>query len=400
MPEAVIVGAVRTAIGRRGGKLTGWHPTDLLAATLNELVNRTGIDPAMVDDVICGCVSQVGEQALNIARDGWLAAGLPESVPATTVDRQCGSSQQAAHFAAQGVLAGAYDLAVACGVEHMTRVPLGTSMAMGVPFTPALLGRYEGGLVPQGVSAELLAADFELSREDLDTYGMRSHAKAAAATLEGRFRPEIFPLKVDGANGSEVFETDEGIRYTADPAKIASLPTPFFSDDTAKQFPEIRWVVTAGNSSQISDGASAVLIATPEKAAALGLRPRARFVSFAVAGSDPIRMLTGPIPATKRVLERAGLALSDIDVVEINEAFASVVLGWKKALGVDDEWFEEHVNPNGGAISLGHPLGASGARLLTTLLHELERRGGRYGLQTMCEGGGMANATIIERLDG
>ena len=399
MPEAVIVEAVRTPVGRRGGKLSGWHPTDLLGATLSEVVARSGIDPGGVDDVICGCVSQVGEQSLNIARNAWLAAGLPEEVPATTIDRQCGSSQQAAHFAAQGVIAGAYDAVIACGVEHMTRVPLGSSMSNGFPFTTALLARYDQNLVPQGISAELLAADFELSRDAVDDYGFRSHTLAAQATKEGRFRREVLPLKIEGPEGPELMEIDEGIRFNSDRQRMGALPSPFYSEDTGRQFPEIRWVVTAGNSSQISDGAAALLITTPERAEALGLRPRARFVSFALAGSDPVRMLTGPIPATAKVLERAGLSLSDIDVVEINEAFSSVVLGWKKALGIDDAWFEERVNPNGGAIALGHPLGASGARLMTTLLNELERRGGRYGLQTMCEGGGMANATIIERLD-
>ena len=398
MPEAVIVEAVRTPIGRRGGKLSGWHPTDLLAATLTEVVSRAGIDPGAVDDVICGCVSQAGEQSLNIGRNAWLAAGFPEEVPATTVDRQCGSSQQAAHFAAQGVMAGVYDMVIACGVEHMTRVALGSALNGGFPFTPQLLSRYNGALVPQGISAELLAADFDLSREELDDYSFQSHARAAAATTEGRFRREVFPIKVEGREGPELFEIDEGIRFNGDRAKMGNLPAPFFSEDTAKTFPEIRWVVTAGNSSQISDGAAALLITTPEKAKALGLTPRARFHSFAVAGSDPVRMLTGPIPATRRVLERVGLSLADMDAIEINEAFASVVLGWKKALVIDDAFFDERVNPNGGAIALGHPLGASGARLMTTLLYELERRGGRYGLQTMCEGGGMANATIIERL--
>ncbi|HLI56891.1 MAG TPA: thiolase family protein, partial [Actinomycetota bacterium] len=256
------------------------------------------------------------------------------------------------------------------------------------------LGRYNGALVPQGISAELIAADFDLTREQLDDLGFRSHQRAAAATTAGHFRNETFPIKLE----SELFEIDEGIRFNSDRAKMGNLPTPFFSDDMAKQFPEIRWVVTAGNSSQISDGAAALLIMTPEKAKALGLTPRARFTSFAIAGGDPIRMLLEPIPATRKALERAGLGLADIDVIEINEAFASVVLAWKKALGIDDEYFEERVNPNGGAIALGHPLGSSGARLMTTLLNELERRGARYGLQTMCEGGGMANATVIERL--
>lgn len=399
MPEAVIVEAVRTPVGRRGGKLSGWHPVDLLAATLNELVSRSGIDPGQIDDVICGCVSQVGEQSLNIGRNAWLAAGLPEEVPATTVDRQCGSSQQAAHFAAQGVLAGAYDAVIACGVETMTRVPLGASMQGGIPWTPQLLARYEGNLVPQGISADLLAADYDLTREEVDDYGFRSHARAALATTQGYFRREIFPIKADTAEGSQLVEIDEGIRFNGDRAKMATLLPPFYSDDVGRQFPEIRWVVTAGNSSQISDGAAAVLIMSREKAEALGLTPRARFAGFAVVGSDPVRMLGGPIPATRKALANAGLDLqADIDVVEINEAFASVVLAWAKALEVDPAWFDQRVNPNGGAIALGHPLGASGARLMTTLVHELERTGGRYGLQTMCEGGGMANATILERL--
>ncbi|MGH2718116.1 MAG: thiolase family protein, partial [Actinomycetota bacterium] len=321
MTEAVIVEAVRTPIGRRGGKLAGWHPTDLLAATFSELIARTGIDPAQVDDVICGCVSQVGEQTFNIGRNAWLAAGLPESTPATTIDRQCGSSQQAAHFAAQGVLAGAYDAVIACGVESMTRVPLGTSLSGGMPFTPQMLARYDGTLVPQGISAELIAADYDLTREQLDDLGFRSHQRAAAATTAGHFQKETFPIKLDSG---DLFEIDEGIRFNSDRAKMGNLPTPFFSDDMAKQFPEIRWMVTAGNSSQISDGAAAVLIMTPEKAKALGLTPRARFTSFAVAGGDPIRMLLQPIPATRKALERAGLSLADIDVIEINEAFASV----------------------------------------------------------------------------
>lgn len=399
MPEAVIVEAVRTPMGKRGGTLSETHPVELLSATLQELVSRSKIDPASVDDVITGCVSQVGEQALNIGRNAWLTAGLPEEVPATTIDRQCGSSQQAAHFAAQGVMAGAYDVAIACGVEHMTRVPMGSSVSSGFPFPPALLSRYEGNLVPQGISAELLAADWDLSREQLDDLAHRSHTLAGKASEEGRFSSEIFPLKVEGSDGPEVFEKDEGIRYPSNREKLGELQPAFFTEDMAKRFEEIKWVVTAGNSSQITDGAAALLITTKEKAEGLGLRPRARFVSFSLAGADPIRMLTGPIPATRKVLERAGLELEkDIDVVEINEAFASVVLAWKKELGVDDAWFEENVNPNGGAIALGHPLGASGARLMVTLLNELERREGRYGLQTMCEGGGLSNATIIERI--
>jgi acetyl-CoA acyltransferase len=400
MREAVIVEAVRTPLGKRGGKLKDYHPTDLLAAALTELVSRAKVDPGVVEDVITGCVSQTGEQALNIGRNAWLAAGFPEEVPATTIDRQCGSSQQAAHFAAQGVIAGAYDAVIACGVEHMTRVPMGSSISNGFPFSPQLLARYEGNLVPQGISAELLSSDFDLSREQLDDFSYRSHVLAAQATTEERFKPEIFPLKVEGESGPEVFEVDEGIRMNPDRDKMGQLPPSFYSEDMTKRFPEIKWVVTAANSSQITDGAAALLVMTPEKAEELGLKPRARFVSFALAGADPVRMLTGPIPATKKALDRAGLDLQkDIDVVEINEAFASVVLGWKKALEIDDTWFEERVNPNGGAIALGHPLGASGARLMTTLLNELERRGGRFGLQTMCEGGGLSNATIIERLD-
>jgi acetyl-CoA acetyltransferase family protein len=399
MPDAVIVEAVRTALGKRGGKLKDVHPTDLLASAFTELISRAKVDPSVVDDVITGCVSQVGEQGINISRNGWLAAGLPEEVPATTVDRQCGSSQQAAHFAAQGVIAGAYDVAVAGGIEHMTRVPMGSSIAMGMPFTPQLVGRYEGNLVPQGISADLVAADFDLTREQQDDFGYRSHVLAAKATNEGRFQGQIFPVKVEGESGPEVFEIDEGIRFNPDRAKMANLPPAFHSEEMSKRFPEIRWTVTAANSSQITDGAAALLITTPEKAEQLGLRPRARFVSFALSGADPVRMLTGPIPATRKALERAGLELErDIDVVEINEAFASVVLAWKKAFEIDDSWFEERVNPNGGAIALGHPLGASGARLMTTLLNELERRNGRYGLQTMCEGGGLSNATIIERI--
>jgi acetyl-CoA acetyltransferase family protein len=400
MREAVIVEAVRTPLGRRGGKLKDWHPVDLLAETLRELFSRSGVDPAAVDDHISGCVMQVGEQAVNVARNGWLAAGLPESVPATTIDRQCGSSQQAVHFAAQGVMAGAYDLVVASGIEHMTRVPMGSSIASGpgFPFSAQMQERYESGLVPQGISAELIAAKWDLSREAVDAFGFRSQNLAQQATKEGRFQREIHPLKVQAEDGStDVMETDEGLRETS-LEKLGGLKPAFYDENVARKFGDIRWVVTAGNSSQITDGSAALLITTPEKAKEMGLKPRARFHSFALAAEDPIMMLTAPIPATRKVLARAGLDLNDIDVVEINEAFATVVLAWKKELEVDDAWFERNVNPNGGAIAIGHPLGASGARLMTTLLHELERRGARYGLQTMCEGGGMANATVIERL--
>lgn len=386
--EAVIVEAVRTPTACRDGKLRDWHPVDLLAEVLGETVARSGIDAAVVEDVVCGCVSQIGEQSLNIGRNAWLAAGLPEEVPATTVDRQCGSSQQAAHFAAQGVIAGAYDVAIACGVESMTRVPMGSSaQSQGFPFSERLMARYESGLVPQGISAEIIAERWELGRDELDRFGARSHGRAGQATAKGAFKREIHPVKVETEGGTELFETDEGIR-TPNLEKMAALQPAFRADG----------VVTAGNSSQISDGAAALLIMTRERAEELGLRARARFVSFALAGTDPITMLTGPIPATRKVLEKAGMDIADIDSVEINEAFAAVVLAWKKELELDDAWFEDRVNPRGGAIALGHPLGASGARLMTTLVHTLEDTGGRFGLQTMCEGGGLANATILERL--
>ena len=387
--EAVIVEAVRTPLGKRNGKLKDWHPVDLLAEVLNETIARSNIDAGLVDDVICGCVSQIGDQSLNVGRNAWLAAGLPEEVPATTVDRQCGSSQQAAHFAAQGVLSGAYDVAIACGVENMTRVPMGSSIGSGVgfPFSERLMSRYEGGLVQQGISAEIIADKWKIGRQESDEFGARSHERAGQATQSGAFKNEIFPIKVETDEGPAIFENDEGIR-TPNIEKMGQL-APAFKEDG---------VVTAGNSSQITDGASALLITTPEKAKELGLRPRARFHTFSLAGTDPISMLTGPIPATQKALKRSGLDLKDIDLVEINEAFATVCLEWKKELGIDDGWFDEHVNVNGGAIALGHPLGASGARLMTTLLNALEQRGGRYGLQTMCEGGGLANATIIEVL--
>jgi len=401
MREAVIVEAVRSPIGKRNGSLAGTHPVDLLAHVLKAVVERSGVDPGLVEDNITGCVSQVGEQSINVGRNGWLAAGLPEEIPATTIDRQCGSSQQAAHFAAQGVIAGAYDLVVASGVENMSRVPMGSSMAGAMPFSPAMFNRYEGKLVPQGISAELIATKWDLSREQLDDFSARSHARAAEATKQGYFQREIEPIKVSGDDGEKLFDSDEGIRFELDRAKMGTLQPSFYNPGLEDQFPDqLNWRITAANSSQISDGAAAVLIASREKAEELGLKPRARFVSFSLAGDSPVLMLTAPIPATRRVLERAGLSLEgDIDVVEINEAFASVVLAWQKELGISEDWFSERVNPNGGAIAVGHPLGATGAKLLTTMLHELERTGGRYGLQTMCEGGGMANATIMGRLD-
>ena len=376
MHNAVIVDAIRTPLGKRNGRLKEWHPVDLAAQTLKALVERNDFDPALIDDVIMGCVMQVGEQSLNVGRNAVLAAGLPETIPGTTIDRQCGSSQQAAHFAAQGVMAGAYDVVVAAGVEVMTRVPMGSAMAdgkYGFPFGPAVGARYapEGGLVPQGISAELIADKWGLTRDDMDRFGERSQRLARQATDEGRFQGQIIP--VVGADGNMV-TTDEGLRDTT-MESLAALKPAFRSDEEGGR-------VTAGNSSQITDGASALLIMSEERANRLGLKPRARFVSFALAGDDPRMMLTAPIPATVRALAKAGLTIDDIDLVEINEAFASVVLAWEKELHPD----MSKVNVNGGAIALGHPLGASGARLMTTLLNELERTGGRYGLQTMCEG--------------
>jgi acetyl-CoA acyltransferase len=391
MTTAVIVDAVRTPGGRRNGKLRGWHAVDLAAEPLKALAERNNLDPALVDDVIMGCVMQVGEQALNIGRNAVLAAGYPESVPSTTIDRQCGSSQQALHFAAQGVMAGAYDVVIAAGVEHMTHTPMGSSVVrdLGFPFGPKMMERYaeRGGLVSQGISAEMIADQWELSRQDLDAFGARSQQLAARATAEGRFDREILPLPVkddEGAVTDETISTDEGVRPDTTAEVLANLKPAFKPDGK----------VTAGNSSQITDGAAAVLIMSEEKASALGLIPRARFHAFSLAGVDPVTMLTGPIPATRTVLEKAKMTIDDIDLVEINEAFASVVLAWEKELHAD----MDRVNVNGGAIAIGHPLGCSGAKLMCTLLNELERTGGRWGLETMCEGGGMANATIIERL--
>ena len=390
MTTAVIVDAVRTAGGKRNGKLRNWHAVDLASEALKAVADRNQLDPALVDDVIMGCVMQVAEQSLNIGRNAVLAAGWPESVPGTTIDRQCGSSQQAVHFAAQGVMAGAYDVAIAAGVESMTRTPMGSSVVreLGYPFGPRMMQRYtETGLPGQGIGAEMIADKWSISREELDAFSVRSHQRAARATAEGRFENEIVPMFVrddEGHDTDEVFAADEGIRPDSSVETLAKLK-PAFKEDGK---------VTAGNSSQITDGASAVLIMSEEKANALGLRPRARFHAFALAGVDPVTMLTGPIPATTTVLERAKLTMDDIDAVEINEAFASVVLAWEKEHHPDMEL----VNPNGGAIALGHPLGASGGKLTASLLNELERTNGRYGLLTMCEGGGLANATIIERL--
>jgi len=395
MREAVIVDAVRTPLGR--GKPTGAlhpvHAVDLAARPLRALIERTGVDPAEIEDVIMGCVSQVGEQSVNVGRNAALAAGFPETVCGTSVDRQCGSSQQALHFAAQGVIAGAYDIVVAAGVESMSRVPMGTSAAVGgQPFGPTMMQRYidadlygVGGLVQQGISAEIIAAKWKLSRAALDEFSLGSHKKAAEAARRGWFANEIVPVEIRREDGSrETITHDEGVRADASLEKLASLKPAFKGDG----------VITAGNSSQITDGAAAVLVMEKKKAQALGLRPRARFHTFALGGVDPVIMLTAPIPATRNVLARAGMKLADMDVVEINEAFAPVVLAWQHDFDAD----MSKVNLNGGAIALGHPLGCSGARLMATLLNILERTGGRWGLQTMCEGGGMANATIIERL--
>jgi acetyl-CoA acyltransferase len=351
---------------------------------LRALVERTGIDPVLVEDVIMGCVMQVGDQAVNVGRNAALAAGFPETTVGTSVDRQCGSSQQAAHFAAQGVMAGAYDVVIAAGVESMTRVPMGASFIQGsMPFGPEMLKRYPN-LVPQGISAEMIAEKWNISREDNDRFSVQSHQRAARARSEGRFEREIVPIEVTTEDGTRMMTEDEGIRPDSSMETLAKLKPAFKPDG----------VVTAANSSQITDGSAAVMIMSEEKAIELGLTPRARFHAFALAGVDPVMMLTGPIPSTTKVLERAGMTIDQMDLIEINEAFAPVVLSWEKEHHPD----MEKVNVNGGAIALGHPLGCSGGRLMTTLLNELERTGGRYGLQTMCEGGGMANATIIERL--
>ncbi len=391
MVNAVIVDAVRTPGGKRNGQLKNWHAVDLAAEVLERLRERNDFDPSLVDDVIVGCVSQVGEQAFNVGRNIVLAAGWPESVPATTVDRQCGSSQQALHFAAQGVAAGAYEVVVAAGVEVMSRVAMGSSVGQnsGWPFGPRVQARYEpvGGLVNQGIGAEMIADQWAISREDLDEYSVESHRRAARASDEGRFERElvaVFEREDDGSTSDRLVRRDEGIRADSSVERLATLKPAFREGGK----------VTAGNSSQITDGASAVLVMSEERAQQLGYTPRARFHAFALAGVDPVTMLTGPIPATTKVLERAHLTLEEIDLVEINEAFASVVLAWQKEHRGD----LAKVNVNGGAIALGHPLGASGTKLMATLLNELERTRGRYGLLTMCEGGGLANATIIERL--
>lgn len=387
--DAVIVGAVRTPIGKgkANGALHGVLPADLLAHSLRELISRTGVDPVLVDDVIAGAVTQVGDQAVNIARNALLGAGFPESVPGTTVDRQCGSSQQAISFAAQGVLAGAYDIVIAAGVESMSRVPMGSSVLPGSdPFGLAFAERYSEGLVPQGISAELIAAKWGFSRAQLDEFSAGSHEKAARATKDGSFEAELAPIAG--------LSTDEIIRPGTTVDTLSGLRPAFYNEAYAARFPQINWEITPGNSSPLSDGSAAVMITSGATARKLGLKPLARIHTTTVVGSDPLYMLTGVIPATEKVLARAGLTLADIDLFEVNEAFAPVVLAWAHDTGAD----LGKTNVNGGAIAIGHPLGASGARIMTTLVNALEQRGGRYGLQTMCEGGGMANATIIERL--
>jgi acetyl-CoA acyltransferase len=396
MHDAVIVDIVRSASGRGkpGGALSGLHPVDLLARVLRALTTRTGIDPALIDDVITGCVGQAAEQAANIGRNAVLAAGWPLTVPGTTVDRACGSGQQAMHFAAQGVMAGAYDVVVACGVESMSRVPMGTAMVGGAdPFGPGVAARLAGnGLVSQGIAAELMTARWDLTREHLDVYAARSHTLAAAAAASGAFADEIVPVGVPGRDTPH--EHDETIRPATSPAGLAVLRPAFHDAAAGERFPQIGWHITAGNSSPLTDGAAAALIMSATRAAELGLRPRARFHAFALAGDDPVMMLTAPIPATRKVLAKAGLTIGDIDAYEVNEAFAPVPLAWAADLEADPE----RLNPRGGAIALGHPLGASGVRLMATLVNHLEQTGGRYGLQTMCEAGGQANATIVERL--
>ncbi|HWI30283.1 MAG TPA: thiolase family protein [Microbacterium sp.] len=420
--SAVVVDVVRTPSGRGkpGGALSAVHPVDLAAHVLATVLERNGLESRQIDDVILGCVSQVSDQSVNIARNAVLAAGFDESVPATTIDRQCGSSQQAAHFAAQGVIAGAYDIVIAGGVESMSRVPLGSSGTGGTPNSPRLRARYPEGLVNQGVSAELIAHKWGLSRERLDAFSAESHRRAADAWAAGRFDSQVVPVEVEGTtvrpfdpstlrqaqdgagSGRRHLATgraqgpamDETIRAATTAEGLAGLKPSFYTEALAARFPELEWRITPGNSSPLTDGASAALIMSEEKAAELGLTPRARFHSFAVVGDDPLFMLTGPIPATRRILERSGLSIDDIDAYEVNEAFAPVPLAWAHELGADPA----RLNPWGGAIALGHALGSSGTRLLGTLLAHLEATGGRYGLQTMCEGGGLANATIIERL--
>src|SRR5437588_9269225 len=389
MSEAYIVGAVRSPIGKKKGKLSSLHPTDLLGAVLKGLLERTGVDPLQVDDVIGGCVTQTGEQGVNVTRNAWIAAGLPWDVPATSVDRQCGSSQQAVHFAAAGVAAGHYELVIACGVEAMTRVGLGANgLQPGFPFSDAWMEAVGGtqNLYTRFQAAQEIARKWGITREDMDELALMSHQRAAQATDEGRFEREVLPIKVTLEDGSvEEMTADECIRRDTTLEKLASLPP------VREDCPDI----TAGNSSPYSDGASAVLIASAEKAEELGLEKRARFHAFAIAGCEPIVMLKGPVPVTRKIFAKTGMGVDDIDLFECNEAVGSIMPSWQREVDVPID----KVNVNGSGISLGHPVGATGARMTVTLLHELERTGKRFGFQTMCEGGGQANATVIERLD-
>jgi acetyl-CoA acyltransferase len=390
--EAVIVDVVRTTFGKRNGALANWHPVDLLAFALTELVRRTGVDPERIDDVIGGCVTQAGEQSTNVTRNGWVAAGLPQMVPATTVDRQCGSSQQAAHFAAAGVVAGHYDLAIACGVEVMSRVPLASNARGGTgPFPPSFLEAIDGRLWAQFRVAQVLADRWGVTREEMDAFSLESHRRAALSTDSGHFAREAVPVPIkneDGSYSGAQLEADEGIRRNGSLESLAGLaPAQSWEPETAPD-------ITAGNSSQITDGSAAMLIAERSVAEALGLPIRARFAHFAVAAEDAAIVLSAPVPVTHRLLARSGMKIADFDAIECNEAFAAIALMWMKAFDPDPELF----NPRGGAIAIGHPLGASGVRILGTMLNHLEATGGRYGFQTMCEGGGQANATVIERL--
>lgn len=392
MQQAVIVDAIRTPMGRAkpDGSLTELHPTELLAQVLSGLIDRNHLDPGLVDDVITGCVSQVGEQSASPGRVAWLAAGYPEHVPSTTIDRKCGSSQQSVHFAAQGIMAGAYEIAIACGVESMSRVPMGTARMDKNPYGPHFEQRYAPGLVGQGVSADLVAAKWGLTRSELDAYAAMSHERAHQARESGQFDREIIAIQTPSGPTSK----DQTIRPGTTAEGLSQLKPVFQNDKLSARFPQVQWHTTAGNSSQMSDGAAGLLIMSERMANKLGLRPRARFVGFDVCGDDPLLMLTAPIPATRRVLAKTGMKLDDIGHYEINEAFAPVPLAWRKEFAAD----MARLNPRGGAIALGHPLGASGARLMTTMLHAMEDNQIRYGLQSMCEAGGMANATIIERL--
>jgi acetyl-CoA acetyltransferase family protein len=390
--EAVIVDTIRTPIGKRKGALAGWHPTDLLGFTLNGLLARTGVDPGIIDDVVGGCVTQSGEQGTNVTRNAWVAGGLPWHVPATTVDRQCGSSQQAIHFVAQGVMAGAYDLAIACGVESMTRAPMASNSKGGTgPFSPDFLKACDGQLKTQFEVSQILAEKWKITREDMDAFAVESHRRAAAVTDSGANQGELLRVPIkdgDGAFTGAVLEADEGIRRGTTMEILAGLPS------AAGWDPALAPDITAGNASQMSDGAAAMLIASADTAARLGLPVRARFRHFAVVAEDPVLVLSAPNPATRKVLARSGMSIEDFDAIECNEAFAAIALMWAREFLPD----QERYNPRGGAIAIGHPLGASGVRLMTTLLNQLEATGGRFGFQTMCEGGGQANATVIERL--